>query len=349
MRITYVTEDTEIWGGIGVVFQHLELLAEAGHDVFLTTPASPPGWYPLKVPIHTIEKIEPSLIPDADIIVIASWRIVQAIIDSKKGIPVCLCQGYEASLKELAPLKSQIDEVYSSGIPILTVSPHLSAFLEERFHAETYYIGQMVNRNIFWPQKNPFRYLVKHIGSPSRLLVVGPFEGSYKNIPTILRGISLANKGLQKPLNLIRVSQFPLSSDEEGMMKPLEYHFRVSYDRMGDIYRSSDMLVALSTDAEGFGLPVLEAMACGVPAILSRIPSYLGLDAPQDYALFVDSEPEALSEAIQELCRNRKLRLGLSRRGLAVAKNFSREVLLTRLINAFEQIISHRRRFPGQV
>lgn len=341
MRITYVTEDTELWGGIGVVFQHLELLAVAGHDVFLTTPASKPSWYPLKVPVHTIKNIEPSLIPDADIIVIASWRIANAIIESKKGIPVCLCQGYEASLKELAPFKSQIDKVYSMGMPILTVSRHLSAFLDERFHAETYYIGQMVNRKIFWPHRNPLRRLLKRTSSPSRLLAVGPFEGSYKNIPTILRGITLANKGLKKPLNLIRASQFPLSPEEESIIRPLEYHFRVSYDRIGDIYRSSDMLVALSTDAEGFGLPVLEAMACGVPTILSRIPSYLGLDEPQDYALFVDSEPEALSEAIQKLCTDKKLRLGLSKRGLTVAEKFTGEALLTRLINAFERIISH--------
>ena len=51
MRITYLTEDTELWGGIAVVFQHLELLADAGHDAFLTTPAPEPDWYPLKVPI----------------------------------------------------------------------------------------------------------------------------------------------------------------------------------------------------------------------------------------------------------------------------------------------------------
>lgn len=344
-----MTEDTELWGGIGVVFQHLELLAEAGHDVFLTTPASRPDWYPLNVPVHTIKRIEPSLIPDADIIVTASWRIVRAIIDSKKGIPVCLCQGYEASLKELAPFKSQIDEVYSAGIPILTVSPHLSAFLEERFHAETYYIGQMINRNIFRPLKNPFRSLIQHVSSPSRVLVVGPFEGSYKNIPTILRGITVANKGLKEPLGLIRVSQFPLSSDEEGIMRPLEYHFRVPYNRMGDIYRSSDILVALSTDAEGFGLPVLEAMACGLPTILSKIPSYLGLDEPRDYALFVDSEPESLSAAIQTLCRDARLRLRLSRRGITVARKFTGEALLKRLVNAFEQIISHRSPIPGQV
>lgn len=340
MRITYVTEDTELWGGIGVVFQHLELLAEAGHDVFLTTPGLRPDWYPLKVPVYTIKRLEPALIPKADIIVIASWRIVNAIVASKKGFPVYLCQGYEASLRELSAFKTEIDNVYSMGLPIITVSRHLGTLIKEQFNAETYYIGQMVNRKIFYPQRNPLKRLFMHSGRPSRLLVVGPFEGSYKNIPTILRGISLANKRLIKPLRLTRVSQFPLSRDEEHIIKPAEYHYRVPYDRMGRIYRSSDMLISLSMDTEGFGLPVLEAMACGIPTILSRIPSHLSFDDPVDYALFVDSQPEALSEAIQKICEDPRLRLSLSNRGLAVAEKYTPEALLDRLIDAFRCIIS---------
>jgi glycosyltransferase involved in cell wall biosynthesis len=343
MRITYVTEDTELWGGIGVVFQHLELLAGAGHDVFLTTPASKPDWYHLKVPIYKIKSIEPSFIPDADIIVIASWRIVKEIIESKKGIPVYLCQGYEASLKELAAFKSQIDEVYSLGLPILTVSNHLGELIKERFKAETYYIGQIFNGKIFYPQRNPYKRLFSYFRRPSKLLIVGPFEGSYKNIPTILRGIALANKKLKKPLDVIRVSQFPLSREEEQIIKPNEYHYRIPYNQMGNIYRSSDILISLSTESEGFGLPVLEAMACGVPTILSRIPSHLGFDQPPDYAFFVDSQAEALSEAIHEMSQNVRLRHRLSDRGIAVAGKFTSDALLTRLINAFEDIISHKR------
>lgn len=342
MRITYVTEDTELWGGIAVVFQHLELLARAGHDVFLTTPASKPDWYPLKVPVYTIKSITPAIIPRADIIVIASWKIVKEVVESRKGIPVYFCQGYEGSLEEWASFKARIDEAYSQGLPVLTVSQHLSNFIRERFNAETYYIGQMVNRKIFHPRGNPLRRLFMHYGRPSNLLVVGPFEGSYKNIPTILKGIILANKGLKRPLNLIRVSQFPLSVEEKNILKPYEYHCRVSYDRMGAIYRSSDMLVSLSTDGEGFGLPVLEAMACGVPTILSKIPSHLGFDETHDYALFVDSEPEALSEAVQKMCKDTDLRLKLSNRGLEVAEKFDSGALLKRLLNAFASIISAR-------
>ena len=340
-----MTQDTELWGGISVVFQHLELLAEAGHDVFLTTPTSGPDWYPLKVPVHRIKSLEPSLIPDADIIVIASWKIVRTIIESKKGIPVYLCQGYEASLKELAAFKSEIDKVYCMGLPILTVSRHLNTLLKERFNAETYYIGQMVNRKIFYPQRNPFKRLLTRFGRPSRLLVVGPFEGSYKNIPTILRGITLANKGFKKPLKLIRVSQFPLSPEEKEIMNPNMYHFHVPYQEMGKIYRNADVLISISKESEGFGLPPLEAMACGVPTILSKISAHLAYDHPQDYAVFVESTPEAISEAILRVFRNSDLKQKLSGRGLSVAEKFTKESVVSRLTSAFSHIISRHKNY----
>ena len=342
MRITYVTEDTELWGGISIVFQHLELLAEAGHDVFLTTLSGKPDWYLLKVPLHTIERLDPSCIPAADIIVATSWKTVRPVAESKKGRAVHLCQGYEAALKELSPFKSEIEEVYSLAVPILTVSSHLTDFIRKTFNAETYDIGQPINKTIFFPERNPLRRFLRRMRRPSSLLVVGPFLGSYKNIPAILQGICIANRALERPLRLVRVSQFPLSSEEESILRADEYRFRVPYNRMGRIYRSSEMLISLSTEAEGFGLPALEAMACGIPTILSKIPSHLGFDATHDYALFVDSEPEALAEGIREMCTNRELRNRLSKRGLAVTEKFAAKEVLERLVSAFERIISHR-------
>ena len=342
MRITYVAEDTELWGGNAVIFQHLEILAEAGHDAFLTTPASSPDWYPLKVPVNTIRSLDPSAFPMVDIIVSTSWKTIKLVMESKKGIPVHLCQGYEGALEELVHLKESIDQAHSLRIPKLIVSRHLETFLKERFNSETYYVGQMLNRKIFYPNRNPLRKLLKIRLKPKPLiiLVVGPFEGSYKNIPTTLRGIILAKQQLKDPLQLIRVSQFPLSREEEEIIIPNAYHFRIPYQDMGDLYRAADIFISMSTDAEGFGLPALEAMACEVPTILSKIHSHLGFANTQDYAIFVESTPEAVSEAILHLCEDAKMRQKLIKKGLSVARKFSRDALLLRLTTAFEKIIS---------
>ncbi|MDX1948205.1 MAG: glycosyltransferase family 1 protein [Pirellulaceae bacterium] len=73
---------------------------------------------------------------------------------------------------------------------------------------------------------------------------------------------------------------------------------------------------------EGFGLPVLEALACGTPVVCSR-----GTSLPEvagDAAVYVDPENvESIAAGIAQLLENRALRDDLSRRGPARATPFT--------------------------
>ncbi len=75
---------------------------------------------------------------------------------------------------------------------------------------------------------------------------------------------------------------------------------------------------------EGFGLPPLEAMACGTPVIASNttsLPEVVG-----DAALTVDPlDSHAIAEAIRRLVADADLRASLAKRGLARARLFSWE------------------------
>lgn len=342
LKITYLLESTTLWGGTKVAFEQAEALADAGHQVSILSKDTVPTWYPLKLPIIQVTDFNASTIPDSDVIVGTYWTTVKAAYESGRGMLVHLCQGYEGDYSELSHLKAVIEEVYSYKIPKLTISLHLDRFLKERFDSETHYIGQMLNKDIFYPiSERKWLNPLKLLGiSPIKILVVGPFEVDFKNIPTALKGISLAEKRFKVPLKITRVSQFPLTKEEEKIKKPDKYYFHLPHNEMGDIYRKADLFISMSKEAEGFGLPAIEAMACGIPTILSKISSYTSFDEIQDYSLFIESsDHESLAKAISELFRNKQLREQFMHRGVAVAGKFSKEDVVNRLNVAFEAIL----------
>jgi glycosyltransferase involved in cell wall biosynthesis len=95
----------------------------------------------------------------------------------------------------------------------------------------------------------------------------------------------------------------------------------VSEEHMSALYSGADVFVFPSF-LEGFGLPPLEAMACGVPVVATNrtsVPETLG-DAP----LYVDpADTEAMSEAMQTVLEDADLRSRLIEAGLIRCADFS--------------------------
>jgi len=107
----------------------------------------------------------------------------------------------------------------------------------------------------------------------------------------------------------------------------------VSRERLRDLYRRAKIFVYPSRD-EGFGIPPLEAMACGAPVVATRvgaIPEFAG-----DAARLVDpGDREALRDALLRLLRDAALRRELRARGPERARRYRWEtsaLTMTRLL-----------------
>lgn len=179
------------------------------------------------------------------------------------------------------------------------------------------------------------------------LLFVGMLAKK-KNLTTLLKALSvLRERGLLQHLVLVgrRYSQ----SDDAGILNlvatlglqsQVQYLGPVEASQLPALYRGADMLVFPSLH-EGFGIPCIEAMKCGLPVVAARsgaIPEILG-----DAAILIDSpsDPGAFADAIQALVGDKTLQSELSARGLRQAERYTWPALARETIGLFQGIMGY--------
>ena len=91
-------------------------------------------------------------------------------------------------------------------------------------------------------------------------------------------------------------------------------------ERLPDLYACADLLLAPSF-YEGFGIPVLEAMGAGLPAIISDRPSLPEIAGGAAKIVSPD-DPQELAEAIWSLLHDDAARAAIRERGLARVRDF---------------------------
>ena len=121
-----------------------------------------------------------------------------------------------------------------------------------------------------------------------------------------------------------------------GIAQRVVFAGRVAEADLPGYYRGAIALVFPSL-YEGFGLPAIEAMACGVPVLTSNTTSLP--EAAGDAALLVDpNSVEQISAGIERLCSDQELRAGMIERGFIQATRFTWEMTTSRVSNVLREI-----------
>ena len=108
-------------------------------------------------------------------------------------------------------------------------------------------------------------------------------------------------------------------------------------ETLASFYRLAGVFVFPSL-YEGFGLPPLEAMACGTPVVTSNVSSLP--EVAGDAALLVDPyNVEAIAEAIRQALGDPALRAGMIARGLARARQFSWAESVGQIHTVYQEVL----------
>lgn len=324
--VVYVLPASSLHGGVRVILEHAAGLVERGYEVTVVGPDPAPDWHPLTFPYRQVSLDEPGAVPKGDVCIGSYWTTIRAAVESGAKTVFHFCQGWEGVHREYAPILPRIDEAYRRPIPKFLVSRHLEPVLRERYGCRIHFLGQAIDSTLFSPGE--FRAEPR----PLRVGVVGPFGIRPKGIDELLRGIALARRA-GHPIEVHHASAEPMRDDERELGETDVYHERLSTRQMVEFYRNVDAYLHPSHDEEGFPLPPLEAMACGVPVAVTRIRSFAVL--PDEAVVRFDpGRPESVVPAIARL-RDPATRAALREAGLACARGYRLDRVLDRIEAAF--------------
>lgn len=181
----------------------------------------------------------------------------------------------------------------------------------------------------------------------------GGFD-SRKNFEGLFSAYSMLSSMLRTNYQLVIVGN--IDADRHSYLQKLAKQAGLTKDELVITgYMSDEELVEFYNLAtlfvfpskhEGFGLPVLEAMACGTPVIgsnVTSIPEVIGLTE----ALFDPLSPKDMSAKMAQALNDKSFREKLSVHGLNQAKKFSWDASAKRAIDAFEQFIQDNAALPS--
>jgi glycosyltransferase involved in cell wall biosynthesis len=175
----------------------------------------------------------------------------------------------------------------------LAISETLRALLESRGFGPVENVGQAFDSQAF--AAGPPR----PAGDPPAILLVGPSGVDLKGIEVALDGLDLWRRR-GGSFRLRRIATAPIAPAEARRGLTDEYHQGLEPERMPFAYRAADVFLGPSRAQEGFGLPSLEALACGVPSLLSDTPGHREM-AGEAAWYFSDGDPESLADSLPPL------------------------------------------------
>lgn len=323
MKITFIVKSADyITGGNRVISIYADRLQRKGHQVsIVSTPTPKPslrdrlrsllkgqGWIStgkkspsyfdkINVPhqvIQTLRPIADADVPDADVVIATWWETAEwvANLSHQKGAKVYFIQHHEVHDYFTPEQKERAKATYLLPMHKITISQWLIDVMQNYYgDTNVSLVPNSVDLEKFY--------------SPPRGKQPSPTVGmmysriTWKGCDISLKAVAQATQTIPN-LKLIAFGSVK-PAPELPLPDAAEYYYQPSDQMIKDIYAQCDAWL-FGSRVEGFGLPILEAMACRTPVIGTPAGAAPELLSDGAGILVQPENPEDMAQAIAKIC-----------------------------------------------
>lgn len=351
-RVAFTLKSSSVkGGGPMMVYRYAEWLSQLGIDVAIYSDDAPPDWIPLTVRFeqHCSDPDRYAAITEP-VVIVFSVQELPALFrycstDGKRVYH--FCQGLE-DYQYIPPPDNNLstrvpvfDLLHSLPVRRIAVSRHIEQYFLQRYGQRTHTIMNGVDLDTFYPAapRMPGKHwTIALLGNPTIPL---------KGVLQALMALVLVQKELPDYCFHLRVvsgedvsSRF--DSDFKHPAVTFSIQYRLTPDQIRELFQSADVYINASY-YEGFGLPSLEAMACGLPVV--QVDNH-GLDGVivdgENCVVSKSQDPRHIAGALLRLVTDEALRQRVRNMGLVTAQQFSVHSQATMFVKEFSSILGVR-------
>ncbi|TLM75621.1 glycosyltransferase family 4 protein [Microbulbifer harenosus] len=284
MKVTFAFPVPSLCGGCRVVAIYAQALANNGHEVTIVCPSHKNGGVAatLKrlmkgdiflrdhlahshfsnlagvniIQLPPAKMSSPSFYPRADVLVATWWKTVEWIagFPEEKGKKCYFVQHHEVHDEQP---RERVELTYKTPYPKIVIAEWLSKVMAEQYDDHrTHLVPNAVDHTLFFREEDT---------TAAEFTVCSMYsETRFKGVDITLSAFSRVRERIPQA-HMIMFGAEPLR-DGRTLPEGVEFVLAPSRAKLRQIYASSRAYV-FSSRSEGFGLPILEALACGCPVV----------------------------------------------------------------------------------
>jgi glycosyltransferase involved in cell wall biosynthesis len=345
MKITIALPFINLTGGIRVMLDYANWMHDAGHEVTVVYPAWPyrfqwtrrqqwvefrktvaaeerVPWLDVRCPLRRVPLLRAPFVPRADMIVATAWPTVHDVarLPVSRGTKVHIVMHHESG----SGPEPRIRAIYRLPFRRLAFSHFVRRSIEEQFGCPIdAVVPNGVDTSLFYPDVDAQPDTVLFLYHPD------PRKGSADGIAALTR--------LRERIPRVRI-RVAGTVRPERLPDWMPFEFHPGDTALRRLYSSSAVLLYPSR-YEGFGLPPLEAMACGCPSVTTAVGAVTEYASHgRDALVLRPGDVEAMTDALVRVIEDPALRGRLSEEGLRTARRWSLERVAPRFAAALEQL-----------